>query len=101
VNARKPGSAEARLIPGIGHHFTRYASSEDALADRDGNPDASPAMAVLIPWLKRLVRLPSILLRGFRRLVLRNVCEHILCRCAPKRFSASECLLFWKRMIIA
>ena len=55
MNARKPGSAEARIIPGIDHHFTRYASSEDAFADRADKPDAAPAMAVLIPWLKRVV----------------------------------------------
>jgi pimeloyl-ACP methyl ester carboxylesterase len=52
VNARKPGAATVRIIPGIDHHFMRYASAEDAFADRNAKPDAAPATNILIPWLK-------------------------------------------------
>ena len=48
------GRPKRAFSPGIDHHSTRYPSPEDAFADRAGKPAASPAMAVLIPWLKRV-----------------------------------------------
>lgn len=56
VNQRKAGLAQVHIVPQLDHHFTRYASPEDAFAERNGTPDATPVMDVLLPWLKQQAR---------------------------------------------
>ena len=54
INSRKPGAAVFRELPGLDHHFTRYATRRDAFAEKNGVQDAAPAVEAILQWLSRL-----------------------------------------------
>lgn len=59
VNRRRPGAATLQVIPGIDHHFTRYANRTDAFRDRGGTEHAGPAVEAILAWLGKIgVRRP-------------------------------------------
>ena len=42
------------VVPGLDHHFMRYASAEAAFAERDGVEGSAPVVAAILEWLKGL-----------------------------------------------
>lgn len=54
VNRTRPGSATFTVIPKLDHHFSRFASREDARAERGGTPAAAPVVEAILSWLQRL-----------------------------------------------
>jgi dienelactone hydrolase len=56
VNRRRPGTAQARIIAGHDHHFSRFADRRSAFQDKGGVIDPAPAMNVLLPWLAQRLR---------------------------------------------
>jgi pimeloyl-ACP methyl ester carboxylesterase len=51
VNQHTPNSAEFHIVPGINHHFNRFADSEAAFRDKEGVPDPDGAVELLLRWL--------------------------------------------------
>jgi dienelactone hydrolase len=54
VNRTRPGTADLRVIPGVDHHFVRYATREDAFRERNGTENAAPAVEIILAWLREL-----------------------------------------------
>ncbi len=59
VNARRPGMARARVVPGLDHHFSRYPDRRSAFREEGGVVDAGAAMDELLPWLAARFGMPS------------------------------------------
>jgi pimeloyl-ACP methyl ester carboxylesterase len=47
-------SAHFRVIPYMDHHFTLFASPQQAFADDGGRPDPRPFLDAALPWLRDL-----------------------------------------------
>jgi pimeloyl-ACP methyl ester carboxylesterase len=56
VNSRTPGRAALKVIPGMDHHFSRFATPEDAYRESGGTVDETPAVEEMLAWLGRLGR---------------------------------------------
>lgn len=54
VNRKRPGSAAFKAIPQLDHHFTRYATREDAFRERGGTEHAAPVVETILTWLRQL-----------------------------------------------
>jgi pimeloyl-ACP methyl ester carboxylesterase len=52
VNAHGPGIAELVVVPGMNHHFERFATPADAFREK-GGVYASDATAVIVEWLRK------------------------------------------------
>ncbi len=54
VNKNHPGTAEFVEIPGMDHHYQRYASVQDAFDRRNGNNIAADeTVSAMVNWLKK------------------------------------------------
>jgi dienelactone hydrolase len=59
VNRSRPGSATLRVVPGVDHHFMRYANARAAYKETGGVVAAEPVVEVILNWLTQLgVRRP-------------------------------------------
>jgi dienelactone hydrolase len=54
VNRKRPGTATLRVIPHVDHHFTKYATLEDAFHERNGAEHAAPAVDAVLAWLRQI-----------------------------------------------
>lgn len=54
VSGQRPGSAEFRELPGLDHHFSRFASPREAFTSKGGKPDAAPAVDAILQWMRRI-----------------------------------------------
>ena len=52
VNTHRPGIAELVVVPGMNHHFERFATPADAFREK-GGAYASDATAVIVEWLRK------------------------------------------------
>jgi len=52
VNANTPGLAQLAIIPGMNHHFERFATPLKAFRE-EGGTYAEDAAALLVDWLRR------------------------------------------------
>lgn len=52
INARTPGRAEVAIIQGYNHHYQIFPTIEAAETNQGGKADASPWLAVVLPWLR-------------------------------------------------
>ena len=52
VNAHTPGLAQLVVVPGMNHHFDRFASAAEAFAEKGGTYAADAAMTI-VEWLRR------------------------------------------------
>jgi pimeloyl-ACP methyl ester carboxylesterase len=51
VNRKHPGAATLRVMPGLDHHFMRYATRRDAFKESGGVVAAEPAVEAILAWL--------------------------------------------------
>jgi dienelactone hydrolase len=59
VNHRRPGAATLRVVPGVDHHFMRYADARTAFRETGGVLAAEPVVEHILAWLAQLgVRRP-------------------------------------------
>jgi hypothetical protein len=54
VNRERPGTATFHEVPGLNHHFTRYASRIAAFHEQGGVPDPSEFVRIVLAWLQQL-----------------------------------------------
>jgi dienelactone hydrolase len=54
VNRARPGTATLRVVPGLDHHFVRYASRADAYAERNGTPAPDAVVDEILAWLEQI-----------------------------------------------
>jgi dienelactone hydrolase len=54
VNRGRPGTATLRVIPGLDHHFMKYATREDAFHERNGAEHAAPVVEAILTWLRQI-----------------------------------------------
>jgi dienelactone hydrolase len=52
VNAKQPGRGTFAVIPGMNHHFERFANLNDAFREENGRVDAAPAVDTMLQWLR-------------------------------------------------
>jgi dienelactone hydrolase len=63
VNRQRAGAATLKVVPGLDHHFMRYATRNDAYAERGGVVAADPVVESILGWLLQI---------GVRREALRE-----------------------------
>jgi dienelactone hydrolase len=54
VNGSGPERARLLVVPRMDHHFSLFATPQDAFAERGGTVDESPAVAPMLEWLRGL-----------------------------------------------
>ncbi len=54
VNHRRPGAATLQIVPGLDHHFMRYATRRDAHQERGGVEAAAPVIETILGWLRQI-----------------------------------------------
>ena len=54
VNRARPGAATLTVVPGLDHHFVRYANRRDAYRERGGTVVADPVVEGILSWLTRI-----------------------------------------------
>jgi pimeloyl-ACP methyl ester carboxylesterase len=54
VNHERPGTARFQEIPGLNHHFSRYASPVAAFHEQGGFPEPSEFVRAVLAWLRGL-----------------------------------------------
>lgn len=54
VNRPRPGAATLRVVPGLDHHFSRYATRQDAYRERGGTVAADPVVETILAWLAQI-----------------------------------------------
>jgi hypothetical protein len=59
VNRSRAGAATLKIVPGLDHHFVRYANRRDAYRETGGTVAADPVVEAMLAWLARIdVRRP-------------------------------------------
>ena len=51
VNRARPGTATLTVVPGVDHHFMRYANRRDAYRETGGAVAADPVVRTMLSWL--------------------------------------------------
>jgi len=51
VNRARPGAATLTVVPGLDHHFVRYASRREAFRETGGTVAADPVVSATLSWL--------------------------------------------------
>jgi pimeloyl-ACP methyl ester carboxylesterase len=54
VNRKQPGAATLRVVPGLEHHFMRYATPRDAFKEGGGIVAADPVVEAILAWLAQI-----------------------------------------------
>jgi hypothetical protein len=54
VNGRDPERARLVVVPRMDHHFTLFATPQDAFGETGGTVDEAPAVAPMLAWLRSL-----------------------------------------------
>ena len=54
VNGRGPERARLVVVPRMDHHFTLFATPQDAFRETGGKVDEGPAVEPMLAWLRRL-----------------------------------------------
>jgi dienelactone hydrolase len=54
VNRARPGAATLTVVPGLDHHFVRYANRRDAYRETGGTVAADPVVEAMLAWLARI-----------------------------------------------
>ena len=54
VNRKHPGAATLRVVPGLDHHFMRYATRRDAFKESGGIVAADPVVEAILAWLAQI-----------------------------------------------
>lgn len=56
VNAKAPGQGTFVSVPKMNHHFSVFASAEDAFREENGRVDPNPAVEPMLEWLHDILR---------------------------------------------
>jgi hypothetical protein len=57
--ARGQAPRPSKVVPGLDHHFVRYANRRDAYRETGGTVTADPVVEAILAWLARIgVRRP-------------------------------------------
>jgi dienelactone hydrolase len=54
VNRERPGTAKLTVVPQLDHHFSRFATAEDAFRSRGGSENAAPVVTAILAWLDEI-----------------------------------------------
>ncbi len=54
VNRKRPGTATLRVVPGLDHHFMRYATPRDAYRESGGVVATDPVVEANLAWLAQI-----------------------------------------------
>ena len=56
VNAKSPHRARLVVVPRMDHHFSLFATPQDAFRESGGKVDEAPAVEPMLAWLRELIR---------------------------------------------
>jgi len=54
VNRTRAGAATLKVVPGLDHHFVRYANRRDAYRETGGTVTADPVVETILAWLAQI-----------------------------------------------